>query len=153
METNEALRIVESVLNEYRGIKRLSEILEPVMQAEIRLSELTQKIENIEKEIADAEAAKVKAVADAEDVKAAAFKDAAADAKIRSAQRSKWAEQLKKAEEDHVAASARVSIAEAEYEAVVAKMGEEVAELKFKADAEQVRLEQIEAKIAELKGM
>jgi len=153
MDTQEALRIVESVLNEYRGIKRLAEILEPVLGAEVRLAELEQEKKRLEDKVMveqvklndlfvavkAAEAAIVRSM-DAE-FKGVAEIKAAAEVELSIVNK-----EITASNADLAVVKGIVAAAKSTGEAEVAAIGAE-------ANAQQRRLDKITKKIAEAKAL
>jgi len=153
MTTEEALRVVESVLNEYRGIKRLEEILEPVMQAEIRVIELGTQVNTLLESIAQLDLKKA-AVAEAS---AAALVAAVAEheevmgslGKVEAAKRS----EIKDAEAALYTLRARYDELNGSFNEHVELNAAHIRQLESEVAVATKRLAKIEAKIAQLKGM
>ena len=153
MKTDEALRVIESVLNQQKAVARLYDVLEPVMQAEVYLAELEQKKVVLGAEIAALEVTAGEVLKGIEDTKTSA----------QVAHALTMAE-LAKAEDERRAAvnAAEVQLNDLKDKAKLFKaaqvgkekaMAERIAVLQADADAAAERLAKIEAKIAELKGM
>jgi len=151
METGEALNIVESVLNQYRGIKRLQEVLEMVMGAEVRLSELGNEKEAVEKEIA-ALAAEKKAAAK-ENAKAQATAAKMLEATLGKVKGMEAAQEASiRAAEDRVA-TLKVEFAGTEkaYAERVKAFEDRIVTLQMIADQEEGRYQAIKKSINDLK--
>jgi len=153
MTTEEALRVVESVLNEYSGIKRLAEILEPIMQAEVRIAELGIQAGVLQKGVDELKASKVDLELEiAEAKKVAKGAHVATIARMRNLETAKW-DEVKVAEARLEGLRVRTAEMENSFSATAGEISDYIAGLEVKAEAAEYRLEKVEAKIAELKGI
>jgi hypothetical protein len=153
MNTEEALRVVEGVLNEYRAIERMSEVLGNVMQAEVAEAELRQQADILRKEIVSLEEGKVatkKRVADAG--RAAQDSHAVNMAKMKNVEDAKWKD-IKEAEVRLEGLRNMAGEMEADYAKRLKFARDHIALTEADIAAASERLAKIEAKIAELKGM
>ena len=153
MNTEEALRVVEGVLNEYRAVERMSEVLGNVMQAEVAEAELKQRADGLHKAIIELEAGVVEAKSKAySERKAASAASAAAMTKMKNVEDAKWRD-IKEAEFRLEGLRNMAGEMEKANAARLEEMNTQAGAIQNEAAAAADRLAKIEAKIAELKGM